>query len=124
MVEKYKSREISKSLKHKNWIAGAIKKPGALHTALGVKQGAKIPKSKINKAAAGGKGISALTEKRANLAKTLASFHHKEMAEHHKHLAMHHKSLGDMKMHKHHKEMYKHHKEAASSPEHVEYKKC
>lgn len=51
----------------KNWINGAIKKPGSLHKQLGVPQGKKIPAAKLDKAAdAGGK-----LGKRANLAKTL-----------------------------------------------------
>jgi hypothetical protein len=51
----------------KNWIAGAIKKPGALHRDLGVPQGQKIPPGKV-KAAAKGSGTTA---KRARLALTL-----------------------------------------------------
>ena len=40
----------------KKWIAGATKHKGALHRALGVPQGEKIPPAKIAKAAkAGGK---------------------------------------------------------------------
>ncbi len=40
----------------KNWIRGAIKKPGALYAALGVPQGQTIPASKLNAAAkVGGK---------------------------------------------------------------------
>jgi hypothetical protein len=35
----------------KNWIAGAIKKPGALHADLGVPQGKKIPAGKLKAAA-------------------------------------------------------------------------
>lgn len=31
----------------KNWIQGAIKKPGSLHKALGVPQGKKIPANKL-----------------------------------------------------------------------------
>jgi hypothetical protein len=31
----------------KNWIAGAIKKPGALKAELGVKKGEKIPAKKL-----------------------------------------------------------------------------
>ena len=53
-----------------NWIAGAIKKPGALRKTLKVKAGKTIPAAKLAKAAKG-KGIVA---KRANLAKTLKSF--------------------------------------------------
>ena len=51
-------------------MAGAVKKPGALHKDLGVPQGQKIPKSKIAKAAKG----SGLTAKRARLAQTFAKF--------------------------------------------------
>lgn len=51
----------------KNWIAGAIKKPGALHKEMGVPMGQKIPAGKLAKAAkAGGK-----LGKRARLAQTL-----------------------------------------------------
>ena len=53
--------------KSKNWIAGAIKKPGALKSALGVKKGEKIPAGKLAKAAkAPGK-----MGQRARLAQTL-----------------------------------------------------
>lgn len=57
----------------KNWIAGAIKHPGALHRDLGVPQGQKIPAKKMSAAKAGKYG--ATTERRANLAKTLKGFH-------------------------------------------------
>lgn len=51
----------------KNWIAGAIEHPGALHEELHVPAGEKIPTGKLDKAAqAGGK-----LGKRARLAKTL-----------------------------------------------------
>lgn len=54
-----------------NWIAGAVKHPGALHKELGVPQGEKIPAKKLNMAAAkGGK-----EGERARLAKTLKGFH-------------------------------------------------
>ena len=52
----------------KNWIAGAIKHPGALRKSLGVKAGKTIPKKKLN-AAAKKKGVIG---KRARLAKTLS----------------------------------------------------
>ena len=52
------------------WIAGAISKPGALHKALGVPQGQKIPEKALNKAAKAGGTLA----KQANLAKTLAGF--------------------------------------------------
>jgi hypothetical protein len=51
----------------KNWIAGAIKKPGALHKELGVPMGTKIPEGKLKAATKAG-GVEA---KRANLAMTL-----------------------------------------------------
>jgi hypothetical protein len=51
----------------KKWIAGATKHKGALHRALGVPQGEKIPAAKIAEAAkAGGK-----LGKEARLAQTL-----------------------------------------------------
>lgn len=58
----------------KNWIAGAIKKPGALRKELGVKKGAKIPAKKLAAAAKkpGKEG------KRARLAETLKSFSKKK----------------------------------------------
>jgi len=52
----------------KKWIKKAIKKPGALRKALGVKKGEKIPKKKLD-AAAKKKGKLG---QRARLAKTLA----------------------------------------------------
>lgn len=55
----------------KNWIAGAIKKPGALHRELHVPEGKKIPASKL-KAAEHSK--NPLERKRASLAKTLKGF--------------------------------------------------
>jgi hypothetical protein len=52
------------------WIQNAIKKPGALRSALGVKKGNKIPAKKLAKAAkAPGK-----MGQRARLAETLKSF--------------------------------------------------
>lgn len=59
-----------------NWIAGAIKKPGALHAQLGVPQGQKIPAKKMAAARSGSMGP--LAEKRANLAKTLGGFKKKK----------------------------------------------
>jgi hypothetical protein len=55
----------------KNWIADAIKKPGALHKELHVPMGKKIPEKKLDVASKKG-GIEG---KRANLAKTLKGFH-------------------------------------------------
>ena len=51
----------------KNWIAGAIKKPGALHKEMGVPAGKKIPAKKL---AAAAKKPGKLG-KRARLAETL-----------------------------------------------------
>lgn len=53
----------------KNWISGATKNKGALHRALGVKQGEKIPAAKLEKAA---HSKNPTMRKRANLAKTLS----------------------------------------------------
>jgi hypothetical protein len=55
-----------------NWIAGAISHPGALHRALHVPAGEKIPAAKLAKAA---KSNDPTTKKRAILAKTLSKFH-------------------------------------------------
>jgi len=54
----------------KNWIQGAIKKPGALHEELHVPKGKKIPAAKLKKAAKkkGKEGA------RARLAETLKGF--------------------------------------------------
>lgn len=52
----------------KNWIKGAIKKPGALHEELGVPKGKKIPKSKLAAAAKKGGKLG----QRARLAQTLS----------------------------------------------------
>jgi hypothetical protein len=54
----------------KNWIAGAIGKPGALHKDLGVPAGKKIPEKKLE-AAANKPGV---VGKRARLAETLKGF--------------------------------------------------
>ena len=51
----------------KNWIAGAIKRPGALHKELGVPQGEKIPAKKLASAAKKPGKIG----QRARLAQTL-----------------------------------------------------
>ncbi|MEI6881875.1 MAG: hypothetical protein WCK82_11180 [Bacteroidota bacterium] len=54
----------------KNWIAGAIKKPGALHKQMGVPQGQKISAKKLASAA---KAPGKLGQ-RARLAQTLKGF--------------------------------------------------
>ncbi len=56
----------------KNWIAGAVKHPGALHKSLGVPQGEKIPAKKLAKAAHSDNPTLA---KRARLAETLGRLH-------------------------------------------------
>jgi hypothetical protein len=60
--------------KKKNWIAGAIKHPGALHRSLGVKAGNKIPAGKLASAAKKGGKLG----RRARLAETLKGFKHKK----------------------------------------------
>ena len=55
----------------KKWIAGAIKKPGALRKTLGVKKGEKIPAAKLKKAE---HSKNPTTAKRARLAETLKGF--------------------------------------------------
>ncbi len=55
----------------RNWIAGAIEHPGALHRELGVPEGKKIPASKL----AVHKGDSPKMERQKNLAKTLKGMH-------------------------------------------------
>jgi hypothetical protein len=54
----------------KNWIASAIRSPGALRKKLGKKKGEKISSAELKPK----KGDSAKTKKRKNLAKTLKSF--------------------------------------------------
>jgi hypothetical protein len=55
----------------KNWIAGAIKKKGALRASLGVKEGETIPAKKLSAAAQKGGKLG----KRARLAQTLRKLH-------------------------------------------------
>lgn len=55
-----------------NWIAGATKNKGALHRALHVPEGEKIPASKLEKAE---RSSNPTMRKRANLAKTLKKMH-------------------------------------------------
>lgn len=58
----------------KDWIAGAIKKKGALHQELGVPANKKIPAAKLEKAA---HSKNPKLKKRAVLAETLKGFHKK-----------------------------------------------
>tara|TARA_R110002012_G_scaffold289306_1_gene482326 strand:- start:2540 stop:2773 length:234 start_codon:yes stop_codon:yes gene_type:complete len=53
--------------KDKNWIQGAIKKPGSLRKSLGIKKGETIPISTLKKLAKG----DGLNARRARLALTL-----------------------------------------------------
>ena len=57
-----------------HWIQGAIKRPGALHRALNIPQGQKIPEKKIEKAEHSG---NERLRREANLAQTLKGFHKK-----------------------------------------------
>jgi len=57
----------------KDWIQGAIKKPGSLRKVLGIKKGKDIPQAKLEKAT---RSKNKLTAKRARLAKTLKEFKH------------------------------------------------
>lgn len=68
-------KEEAEQLDEKNWIAGAIKKPGALHKQLGVPQDKKIPAGKLEAAAEKGGKLG----KRARLAQTLKSLHKEEV---------------------------------------------
>jgi hypothetical protein len=54
------------------WIAGAIEHPGALHKALHVPEGKKIPQGRLDKAA---HADDPRLAKMANLAKTLEHLH-------------------------------------------------
>lgn len=54
-------------MEKRNWIADAVKKPGALRKSLGVKKGENIPADKLAKAE---KSKNPLTKKRAILAET------------------------------------------------------
>ncbi|HEY1646091.1 MAG TPA: hypothetical protein VGF75_07075 [Candidatus Saccharimonadales bacterium] len=58
----------------KKWIQSAIKKPGALRKALNVKEGEKIPASKLKKAE---HSKSPTLRKRAVLAETLKKMRRK-----------------------------------------------
>lgn len=57
----------------KNFIKGAIKRPGALHSELGVPQGQKIPRAKIDAAASKGGKLG----QRARFAQTLSKLRSK-----------------------------------------------
>ena len=74
-------REESKEKSHKkrkthkkNWIAGAVKKPGALRAEMGVKSGHNIPAGKLASAANKGGKLG----QRARLAETFKGFKNKK----------------------------------------------
>jgi len=69
-LEKKKGPVKTVKTKSGGWIKDAIKKPGALRKSLGVKEGQKIPSSKLAKAA---KAPGKLGQ-RARLAQTLKGF--------------------------------------------------
>ena len=60
-----------------NWIAGAIKHPGALHRALGVPEGQKIPAAKM---AAARSSRNPRIRRMAGLAHTLGGMRHRTIA--------------------------------------------
>jgi hypothetical protein len=62
----------------KNWIAGAIKKPGSLRKELHAKKGKDIPEKKLKAAAKKGGKVG----KRARLAETLKKMHKKGKKKH------------------------------------------
>lgn len=81
MKKKFKTGELISKMNAKkekkgakNWIAGAIKKPGALHQELGIKKGTKIPAGTLKRAAGKGGKIG----ERARLAETLKGMKHKK----------------------------------------------
>ena len=75
-MSRSRKMDMYKDSETKNrWIQGAVKKKGSLHESLHVPMGKKIPESKLNKAL---HSKSPLLRKRANLAKTLKSFHHQD----------------------------------------------
>lgn len=58
----------------KNWIAGATKNKGALHLALGVPEGTKIPAKKL---AQGARSDNPTVRKEVGLARTLGKLRKK-----------------------------------------------
>ena len=68
-------KEDAEQIDEKNWIAGAIKKPGALHKQLHVPADEKIPVSKLASASHKGGKLG----QRARLAVTLKKMHHEEV---------------------------------------------
>jgi hypothetical protein len=62
-----------KAMAERKWIKGAIKHKGALHKALGVPEGEKIPKSKLQAAEKKGGKVG----REARLAENLSHLSHK-----------------------------------------------
>lgn len=60
--------------KPKHWISGAVRRPGALHRALGVPEGQKIPAKKM---AAAARSSNPRIKKMLTLAHSLAGMRHK-----------------------------------------------
>jgi hypothetical protein len=58
----------------KKWIQGAVKKPGQLHKDLGIKQGKKIPHSRLRAAAKG----NSKTAQRARFALNMRKINRKK----------------------------------------------
>jgi hypothetical protein len=56
----------------KNWIKGAVKRPGQLHADLGVPRGERIPAKKLEAAA---HSDNPKVRQRANFAKTMKGLH-------------------------------------------------
>src|SRR5581483_7934045 len=85
---------------HKNWIQGAIKHPGALHSELGVPQGQKIPPKKLAAAAKKGgiRPASAVVKSEQNAS-------HQFYKKHKKAPKNDHDADDKMKHHKKHKAM-------------------
>lgn len=74
-IEGIKDKKHAKRKSHKkNWIANAVKKPGALRAEMGVKKGHNIPAGKLASAANKGGKEGA----RARLAQTFKGFKHKK----------------------------------------------
>ncbi len=92
-----RKKKASKGKHKKNWIAGAIKHPGALHRELGIKPGKKIPAKTLAHAASKGGKLG----RRARLAETLKGMHHKKNNDH---------DADDKKMKKHSGKHSVHHK--------------
>ena len=76
-VEKVRGAKEEYEIDEKNWIKGAIKKPGALHRDLDVPQGEKIPAGKLKAAAKEGGKVG----QRARLAQTLKKMHNEYFPE-------------------------------------------